>query len=100
MTEATQRSGRGVGIWNPMSAAVGRTLLPVTDAELQQTAAIFRRLLTQVESGQIGITGERDVALLRRIEGAAGALEAASEGTGALPAELRQEGGGGKRAES
>lgn len=58
--------------------------------EPREAAAIFRRLLAQVEEGRLGIGGEHDVALLRRIEGAAGALEAAAEegvGTGALLAD-------------
>ena len=59
---------------------------------LLETAAICRRLLAKVESGEVRVAGERDIALLRRIEGAAGALEETTKRTGALRAQ-RREGG-------
>ncbi|MDX6591746.1 MAG: hypothetical protein QOJ13_942 [Gaiellales bacterium] len=56
-------------------------------SELGQTAEILRRLLAEAESGRLELDGPQDAALLRRVEGAAGALEAAAEegrGTGAF----------------
>jgi hypothetical protein len=51
----------------------------MSDDELRQAAAIIRRLLEQVEEGQVDVGGARGVAVVRRLEGAAQALETASE---------------------
>jgi len=62
-----------------MSAPVGRTLTGMTDAELRQAAAILRRLIADVDEGRIEAGGPTGAALARRLQGAATALEAASQ---------------------
>lgn len=44
--------------------------------EAVSAASVFRRLLQAVEAGELEANGPRATALLRRVEGAAAALEA------------------------
>lgn len=56
----------------------------MTKAELSEAAAILRRLLDAVDAGDLEVhrsglgLGPREMALLRRLEGATAALQAAS----------------------
>jgi hypothetical protein len=50
-----------------------------TDADaLQGAARLLQRLLAEVEADRLRASSGRDVAMVRRIEGAAAALEAAA----------------------
>lgn len=51
----------------------------MTKTEMASTAALIRRLVDAVERGELTATGPKGLALLRRLEGAAAALEAAAE---------------------
>jgi hypothetical protein len=55
-----------------------------------ETAATLRQLLEAVEQGELEPGGERGVALMRRMEGAAVALEASAEATGPGRSRRRQ----------
>jgi hypothetical protein len=50
-----------------------------TDGDLEEAAGIIREVLAAVEEGKLTASSPREVALLRRLEGAALALEAAAK---------------------
>jgi hypothetical protein len=50
----------------------------IDEDALWDTVRLLRRLLAEVEAGRLPAPTPRDVALVRRIEGAAAALEAAA----------------------
>jgi hypothetical protein len=48
-----------------------------TGGDLEEAAKIIRQVLAAVEQGKLRASSPREIALLRRLEGAAAALEAA-----------------------
>lgn len=51
----------------------------LTPADLAEAAAVLREVLALVESGDLSVTTPREVALVRRLEGAATSLEKAAD---------------------